>query len=331
LRAIWYERLGDAEGVLNFDDRKVPQPQPRKGEVLVKIFYSGVNPSDVKRRRGQTSSMKMEFPLIVPHNDGAGVIESVGEGVSEPRVGERVWIYEAQIRRPFGTGEEYVALPQELIVPLPDNTSFEMGASLGVPAMTAHHCIFADGPIREKNILVSGGAGAVGNFAIQFAKWGGAKRVIATVSSKEKGDIARKAGADEVINYKTEDIVPRIQEATDQEGIDRIVEVDLGGNLMKHIKVLKPLGIISSYASDAQPDPVFPFYSLFTRNPTFHFVLVYTMGKKAHEDAIRDITLCLRENMFVPNIGKIYPPEEIVAAHKAVEKGEVVGKVLVKF
>ena len=218
MQAAYYNQTGAAKDVLKTGE--INQPKPGKGEVRVKIHCSGVNPSDTKGRSGW-QGMTMQFDRVIPHNDGAGVIDAVGEGVDSSRVGERVWLYETQLGRPNGTAAEFTVIPSEQTVTLPDNTSFAEGACLGVPAMTAHYCVFADGTVEGKTILVAGGTGAVGNYAIQLAKWGRAK-VIATVGSDEKKAIAKDSGAVMVINYKSEDVAERVKQITKGEGVDRI-------------------------------------------------------------------------------------------------------------
>lgn len=208
MKAIWYEEPGEAAAVLQYGDLEQPSPGP--GEVLVRVHGSGVNPSDTKFRSGWMG-LKQPYPRTIPHNDGAGMIEAVGEGVPTSRVGERVWIYEAQRGSAWGTAADYVVIPAYKAVPLPESFDFAAGASLGVPAMTAHFSVFSDGPVEDKTILVHGGAGAVGMYAIQLAKWGGA-RAIATVSNEEKAEIAAHYGADLVLNYRQEDIVARVRE-----------------------------------------------------------------------------------------------------------------------
>ena len=326
MKAVWYEKFGEARDVLKFGEMETPKP--KHGEVLVRVHYSGVNPSDVKRRRG-TSAMATELPRVIPHNDGAGVIESVGDNNLSSRNGERVWIYEAQINREFGTAAEYCTVPDHLAVPLPESAGFELGASLGVPAMTAHRCVFSSGSVQDSTILVTGGAGSVGNYAIQLAKWGGA-RVIATVSSKEKTDVAKRAGADFVVNYREENVSKRIMEITQERGVDRVVEVSLGSNLTDDIRVLKKDGVIAAYASDSVREPPFPFYQAFQKNIVVYSMLLYTMSRRAHEQAVSDITTCLRESGLSANIGKIYSLEETVKAHEDVESGKVIGKVLIR-
>ncbi|MBI2360745.1 MAG: NADPH:quinone reductase, partial [Deltaproteobacteria bacterium] len=203
--AAWYEKVGPAREVLQAGE--MPEPGVGPGEVRVRQYTSGVNPSDTKRRSGATEGMS--FPRIIPHSDGAGIIDQAGAGVDERRVGERVWTYNARWQRPFGTAAQYVVVPSQQAVHLPDSVSFAEGACLGIPGMTAHRCVFVDGPVRGKTVLVTGGAGCVGHYAVQFAKWGGAS-VIATVSSEKKAAHARAAGADYTINYREEDVAGRV-------------------------------------------------------------------------------------------------------------------------
>src|SRR6266850_2542158 len=198
MKAAWYERNGSAREVLKVGD--MPDPKPGKGEVRVRMVVSGLNPSDVKRREGSRGQV-IEFPRVIPNSDGAGVIDAVGPGASESWVGERVWVWNAQWGRAFGTCAEYCTLPEAQVRALPEGVGFDEGACLGIPAMTAHQALFSNGEVRGQTILVTGGAGAVGRYAIQMAKWGGAM-VIATVSSPEKARVASEAGADLVIDYK---------------------------------------------------------------------------------------------------------------------------------
>ena len=326
MRAAWYEKLGNAQDVLSVGE--VDIPEVGSGEVRVKVQASGVNPSDVKQRSGW-GGLKMRHPRVIPHNDGAGVIEAVGEGVSPSRVGERVWIYEATLSRPFGTAAEYVVVASDNAVFLPDNTEFAAGACLGVPAMTAHYSVFQDGAVTGQTILVTGGAGAVGNYAIQLAKWGGA-RAIATVSSPEKAEIAHAAGADYVINYKTEDVAARVKEITGKEGVDRVVEVDFASNLETNLAVLKRNGVIATYASDSNAQPQIPFYPLVYKNITVHYVLVYVMPKAAHQVAAEDITTCLKAGVLNHVIAQRFPLAEMAAAHEAVESGRAIGNQVVE-
>ena len=326
MRAVYYERLGAARDVLKLGAMETPLIG--LGEVCVRVRISGINPSDVKRRGGQ-SMPTMPFPRVIPHQDGAGVIEAVGAGVAPTRVGERVWLYEAQLGRPFGTAAEWVVLPSAQAVRLPDMVDFVAGASLGVPAMTAHRCVFADGPVTGQTVLVAGGAGAVGYYAIQLAKWGGAQ-VMTTVSTPAKAEVARTAGADHVVNYRNEDVAARIRELTGGSGVDRVVEVAFGYNLALNERILKPNGAIASYASDAEREPRLPYYAFSPNNATIHFVLVYVMSKAAHQAAIDDITTCLETGVLRHPTPHRFALEAIVAAHEAVESGQVTGKAVVE-
>src|ERR1700750_1434570 len=226
MKAVWYERCGPATEVLNFGEQPTPSAGP--GEVRVKLEASGVNPADVGRRAGNYRGL--EFPLVIPNSDGAGVIDQVGSGVTRLKAGQRVWLFNGQRNgRALGTAAEYIALAEQLVTPLPDQLSFAEGATLGIPAMTAWCALFADGPVTGKTVLVTGGAGAVGHYAVQFAKWGGAE-VIATVSSDVKAEQARRGGADHTVNYKTEDVVAKVMDITGKRGVDPVSEVVFGGN-----------------------------------------------------------------------------------------------------
>ena len=330
MQAAWYEKQGAAQDVMQFGE--MPVSNPGTGEVRVKLHASGVNPSDIKTRSGW-GGMAMPFPRVVPHNDGAGVIESVGEGVPTSRIGERVWLYETQRIRGLGTAAEYVVVPNDKAVRLPDNTSFVEGACLGVPAMTAHRCVLADGSVNGQTILVTGGAGSVGYYALQLAKWSGAK-VITTVSRPEQEIIAQKAGADYIINYKSEDVVQRIKEITgaeDGRGIDRIVDVNFGANLPITEAVLRPNSVVVSYSS-ANPDdrPALPFLSMQLNNVTIHLVLVYTMPEEAKQAAIRDITSTLVAGALRHNIAQRFSLNEVAAAHDAQDSGKMIGKAVIE-
>jgi NADPH:quinone reductase len=326
MRAAWYERKGAAREVLQIGE--LPIPQPGSGEVCVRVMVSGINPSDTKGRIGWRGQTDMPFPRIIPHQDGSGVIDAIGADVPESRLGERVWLYEAQRGRAFGTAAEYVVVPSSNAVRLPEGVSFTDAACLGVPAMTAHRCLFADGPIAGKTVLVTGAAGGVGQYAVQLAKWGGAT-VLATISSAEKAEQARAIGADYAINYRDEDVAARIQELIGGAGVDRIVEVAFGANLPVSLQVLKTNGVIATYSSDADPTPTIPFGQLLGKDLTVRFVLVYVMGDTAHQDAIRDITTALEAGLPHAVAVQRFSLNEIAAAHEAVETGHTAGKVLI--
>jgi NADPH2:quinone reductase len=324
MRAVWYESNGAAADVLQVGE--LPTPEPAAGEVRVRLATSGLNPIDVKRRRGARGQTVEE--RTVPHFDGAGVIDAVGEGVAGSRRGERVWVYEGQWQRPMGTAADHIVLPERRAVPLPANTTFAEGACLGIPALTAHRAVFADGPIEGQTVLVTGGAGAVGAYAIQFAKLGGA-RVLTTVSTDEKAEIAADAGADYVFHYKAENVVQRITDLPGGGGVDRIVEVEFGGNLEQSLKVLKPNGVIAAYASDAVLEPKLPFYALAYKSAAARFVLVFMMPEDAKQKATSDIQRWLEDRQLRHYIARRFPLEETAAAHEALERG-VIGNVVVE-
>src|SRR5580704_2283805 len=258
MKAVWYERTGAAAEVLSYGD--MPTPVAGPGEVRVRLEASGVNPADVYRRAG--ANRAIEFPRVIPNSDGAGIVDQAGPGVTRLKLGQRVWLYNGQRNgRAFGTAAEYIALAEHLVTPLPDSLSFAQGATLGVPCMTAWCCLFADGPIAGQTVLVTGGAGAVGNYAVQLAKWGGA-RVIATVSSAAKGEQARLAGADLVVNYKTEDVVAKVLAFTGQRGVDRVVDVDFGGNIATTLKLMAMNSTVAVYATNGNRNPIVPMREL---------------------------------------------------------------------
>jgi NADPH:quinone reductase len=322
MRAVWYERNGAAD-VLHIGE--MPDPTPGPGEVRVRIIASGINPSDWKRRQGLTRHM--EFTRVIPHQDGAGVIDRVGPGVPASRLGERVWLYQAQIGRPFGTAAEYTVQPAARAVPLPPNTTFAEGAGLGVPAMTAHRCVLADGPVTGKTVLVTGGAGAVGHYAIQLAKLHGA-RVIATVSSDQKAQIAQAAGADDTVNYRTEDTVQRIRDITGGAGVDHIVEVDFAGNFQVSREILHSNGVLAVYAVGIAPQPPVPL-QFKPSNVTVRFVLVYDMPEAAKDAAVQEITQLLEVGKLRHHPGPHFTFESVRQAHQAVEGGAI-GKVVLE-
>ncbi len=325
MKAGWYKQFGPANEVL--ETGEIKNEDVAQNEVRVRIHASGVNPSDVKKRAG--SGLAFTEKRIVPHSDGAGVIEEVGEGVDPERVGERVWVFNGQFNRSLGTAAENIVLPSSNVIKLPKELSYAEGACLGIPAMTAHRCLFADGPIEGQVILVTGGAGAVGHYAIQLAKWGGAE-VITTVSSSKKHSHTLEAGADHIINYRTEDVVSKIKDITDGRGVDRIVEVDFGGNLYVTKKIIKNNGVVACYASAGNIEPQLPFYSLMYKNLLLRLVLVYNMPDKAKEDACKDILQAIEDGNLKHAIAATFPLNQLVEAHEAVESGTYIGNVIVE-
>lgn len=325
MRAAWYERQGAAADVLQVGQRG--RPEPGRGEVRVRIHASGINPSDTYGRAG--TQAPMAFPWIIPHQDGAGVIDALGADVASSRVGERVWVYEATFNRQGGTAAEYCVVPDVRAVRLPDGVDFEVGACLGIPAMTAHRAVFADGPVAGQTVLVTGGAGAVGSTAIQLLVWGGAT-VLATVSSEEKASAARASGAAHVINYREQDVAAEVARLSGNAGVDRVVEVDFGGNLATTVQVLKPNGSIASYASRGDQAPAVPFRQLMVKNLTVHAILVYTMAESAKTAAAEDITRALEAGALRPMITSRLPLERIVEAHQHVERVASIGNTVLQ-
>jgi NADPH2:quinone reductase len=315
-----YRTTGSARDVLRVED--VDRPAPGPGEVLVKVRASGVNPTDFKSRAGATARPIEGFQ--VPNQDGAGVIEAVGDGVDGTRVGQRVWVWFAASGRRWGTAAEYTVVPSRQAVPLPDEASFELGASLGVPAMTAHRALFADGPVAGRAVLVAGGAGAVGHFAIELAKRAGA-RVVTTVSGPEKAELAAKAGADLVVNYKDSDAIDQVKAFAPV--VDRVVEVALGTNLELDLAVAGPETVVVTYAADGA-DPVLPVRACMSANITLRFMLLYGVPDHALDAAVTDITAALTAGALTELPAHRFALDEVVAAHEAAERGAV-GKVLI--
>lgn len=326
MKAIWYEHPGKAEDVLHYGDMETPEPGG--GEVRVRVHASGVNPSDTKFRSGWMG-LQQPYPQTIPHNDGAGIIDAVGEEVSSERIGERVWIYEAQRGSAFGTAADYVVVPSHKAVSMPQNLEFAAGASLGVPAMTAHFLVFSDGPVVGKTILIHGGAGAVGLYAIQLAKWGGAKTILATVSNDKKAAIAQQMGADHVINYRQEDVVKRVREWVGNKGCDRILDVALAANIHLNSELIAHNGVIAAYESGDAPNVEIPFYDLLYKNATLRTVLVYAMSDEAHAAAARDINQAIADGAITHLIAAHYPLAETAAAHDAVDSGTLMGKAVI--
>jgi NADPH:quinone reductase len=327
MKATWYDRQGKAPEVIQYGD--LPTPEPAANEVLVQIHASAVNPSDTKKRSGW-GGMGMGFDRVIPHQDGSGIITQVGANVSANRLGERVWLYEGQLRRAWGTAAEYMAIDQAQAIPLPEVISFEAGACLGVPALTAHQAVFGGQNVgKDQVVLVTGGAGAVGNYAIQWAKWSGST-VITTVSRPEQAEIAKLAGADHIVNYKQEDVVARVKEITGRDrGVDRIVDVNFAANVAINNELLRNNGSIAFYAAEPQDLPGIPIRSWIDRNITLQAILVYTMPPAAKAAAIKDLATVLESGIFRHNIDRRFPLSEVAAAHEFQESGQAIGKIIV--
>ncbi len=319
MRAALYRETGKAADVLHVED--IPRPESGPDEVLVRVYASGINPTDYKARCGAVPRPLDDFQI--PHQDGAGIIEAVGPGVDPGRVGQRVWLFLAAAGRRWGTAAEYTVVPERQAVPLPDGVSFELGAQLGVPAMTAHYCLLCDGPVNGRTVLVAGGAGAVGHVAIELAKRAGA-RVVTTVSSPEKAALAEEAGADLVVNYRSPDAVDQIKAFGP---VDRVIEVALGANLQLDLAVVRPHTTIVTYAADGS-DPVLPARACMTVNLTLKFVLLYGVPMAALEQAAAGITAALAAGELTGLPVRKFPLADIAAAHEAAESG-VLGRVIV--
>lgn len=323
MRAAYYEKNGPARDVLHVGEIATPEPGP--GEVRVRLKFSGVNPSDVKARGG---ARKIMWPQLVPHSDGAGEIDAVGEGVASTRVGERVWTWNGQWQRPLGTCAEYIVLPQALAVALPPQVSFEAGACLGIPAMTASHAVEVAQARQGMSVLISGGAGAVAHYAIQFAKARGAT-VVTTVSSAEKAALARAAGADHVIDYKRGNVGEGVKSVTGGRGVDAIVELDFAVNAKLLPDVLAPRGLVVIYGN-SRPVAEVPSMFCLTNQITLKYIFVYELTQQERARAIAEITSLMQSGRLTHNVALTLPLGDIVAAHEAVEQGRALGNVVVR-
>lgn len=324
MKAVWYDEIGPARAVLQHGDMDTPAPGP--GEVRVKLHASGVNPADAKRRGLGTYGM--EYPRIIPNSDGAGVVEAIGKEVSGIKEGQRVWLFNGQRQgRAFGTAAEYITLDAWLVAPLPDDLSFDEGACLGIPCMTGHHNVFSDGPVTGKTILVTGGAGAVGHYAVQWARWGGAT-VIATVSSEAKAAHAVSGGAHHTVNYRDPDAAEQILALTNGKGVDRIVEVDLAANLDLTARVLGTGGTISVYATTGDPQNLMLRMAL--RNAIVRFMVLHSVPHAAIDAARADIATWLAQGNGRHSVAGTFPLDRCADAHEFVESGDKLGTVIVR-
>jgi len=321
MKAALYRAYGSSADALRVED--VDRPEPGPGHVRVRMQVSGINPTDWKSRSGATPRPIAGFQI--PHHDGAGVIDAVGPGVDAGRVGQRVWTWMAASGNQWGTAAQWSVLPARQAVPLPDGASAELGACLGVPAMTAHRALFADGPVEGKNVLVAGGAGAVGHYAIELAKFAGA-RVATTVSGPAKAELAAKAGADLVVNYRDADAADQLRAFAPQ--MDRIVELALGANLDLDLAVSGPDTHIVDYAAEAT-DPVLPVRRCMNANVTIRFILLYGIPAAAADHAVADISRALQAGALSELPVTRFGLGEVAASHDAVEAGAV-GKVVLE-
>lgn len=326
MKAIQFSRFGAAEDVLELVD--IDRPEPAHGEVLVRMHTSGVNPSDVKKRAGGFPDLLDDGP-VVPMSDGAGVIEAVGPGVSAARVGERVWVYQAQYGRRFGTAAEYCAIDARRAAVLPAEAGFDVGACLGIPAMTAHRCVFAGGDVAGQLVLVTGGAGRVGHYAVQWAKLAGAT-VVATASNEDSAAECRSAGADLVVNHRDGDWDARLLAWSGGRKVDRVIDCEFGANLPKVLEVIRTGGEIATYSSTVEPEPALPFRRMMFMDLTLRMVIVYAMPEAAKRAAIADIDAALRHGRLIHRVARRLPLADMAEASRLVEDGAVQGCVVVE-
>jgi NADPH2:quinone reductase len=312
MRAALYRSFGGAQKVLEIAEVETPAPGP--GEVLVRLSTSAINPSDVKKRAGAFPDL-LDAGFIIPNSDGAGVIEAVGDGVDKSRKDERVWVYQAQHERRFGTAAEYVAISSDCAPRLPENVSFEVGACLGIPAMTAHRTVFADGDVEGQVLLVMGGAGRVGHYAIQWAHRDGAT-VIATASNPEDREACLGAGADHVVDHRAGDFAARV------------IEANGGTNLPVSLDVLRVGGTIAAYGSTKKPEPVLPFYRMMYKDLTLRTIIVFSMSDSAKDHAVADINSALSHDWLQHRIAHSMPLEDIAAGNELVEFDKARGAVI---
>nr|WP_272211352.1 NADPH:quinone reductase [Marinicella sp. W31]MDC2877241.1 NADPH:quinone reductase [Marinicella sp. W31] len=322
--AVRFDKFGPAADVLIYETVEKPVAGP--DEVLVKLHTSAVNPSDTKKRLGSFPDL-LDGGYVVPHSDGAGVIEAVGENISDTRIGERVFVFNAQYGRRFGTAANYVALPSAHAPCLPEAASFEVGACLGIPVMTAHRCVFADGSVKGQRVLVTGGAGRVGFYAIQWAALAGA-RVIATASNDADADACRNAGAEIVVNHRDHNWPEALLRATSGEKINRVIDVEFGANLENVLKVIAANGVIATYSSTVEKEPQLPFLKMMYLDLTIRMVIVYAMPEEAKAHAISDIQDALEMGRLQHRIARLMPLSDCAVAHREIEDGKVRGSVV---
>lgn len=325
MRAITYSDFGTARVVLHLQN--LDDVTPQAGEVRVTLTYSGVNPSDVKSRAGRPGLDRPAFDLIIPHSDGAGVIEAVGDGVDQSRIGQRVWIWNGQWQRPYGTAAEAITLPADMAVPLPDDVSFDTGAILGIPGLTAAQAVFGGGNVAGQTVFISGGAGTVGLLAVQLARWGGA-RVITTCSPRDM-DRVKDAGADVVLDYRADDLAAQVMAANDSAPIPTVIEVEFGVNVGFNAEIIAPNGRLAVYGSAKNMAPTLPFFPLLFKAVTIDILLIYLLPKPERDAMIAKLHAALAHSALECPVEKIFPLAETAAAHEAVEAGGRVGAILI--
>lgn len=324
MQAAFYTRQGPASEVFTVGEQPTPQPGP--GEVRVRLRTSGVNPSDFKTRKGGPGRPTLAWPLVIPHSDGAGTIDAVGAGVSERRIGERVWIWNGQWNRPFGTAAQWIALPSAQAVAMPDSLGDAEAACLGIPAFTALQAVRLAQLQPGMTVLVAGGAGSVGHYAIQFARRKGAT-VLTTVSTEAKAEHARRAGADHVIRYRDEDVAARVKAITGGQGVDAVIEMDLTANARLYPACVRPHATLVVYGMGAL-ESTLPTFWLMRSQATMKFVFIYEISDADRQAGLRELDALLREGTLLHTVGQRLPLAEIARAHDLVEQGQVLGNVV---
>ena len=327
MKAAVYRAFGAAADVVKVEEMDCPEPGV--GEVRVRVAFSAPNPSDVKARAGtRPGVVKPAFPTIIPHSDGSGVIDAVGEGVDAGRIGQRVWIWNGQWMRPFGTCAEYITLPGAQAVVMPDAVTLEQGAVLGIPGLTAAQVVFGGGDIAGQTVLISGGGGTVGYLAVQLAKWAGA-RVIATGSPRDFDRISG-AGADVVLDYSSDSLAADVIAANDGHMVDLAIEVEFGKNINMIAEVMAPNGRVAIYGSALDMTPVFPFGPILFKALTLDVVLIYLQTDADRAHSITKLHTALTEGALSIPVQQVFDLEDVVKAQEAVEQGGRAGAVLVR-
>jgi NADPH2:quinone reductase len=322
--AGWYEQCGPADAVIHTGE--MATPVAGAGEVLIRVHASGINPSDYKRRANV--KVPIEFPRVVPHSDGAGVVAAIGAGVTGFHVGDRVWMFNAQWARAMGSAAEYIALPASLVRPLPDKVSFVEGACLGIPAMTAYHAIFRDGPVKGQTIYVPAATGRVGAYAIQFAKWGGAK-VIASTGSAKNTDIVKGLGAEVVLDRSSDDLKARILKETNDRGVDRVIDVDFGNQIEFDEQIMAEGGAIVSYGAAAPGKAAVTLSPRRARNMSIHFIFIYLLNEAQKVSVCDGILHAVAENALQHRIAGTVPLNDLARAHREAETQSGTGHMVV--
>jgi NADPH2:quinone reductase len=325
MQAMLYEKIGPAADVLQLVE--LPVPTPGASEVRVRVHASGVNPADVKRRSGW-GRITLDTPFLIPHDDGAGVVDEIGAGVTTSAVGDRVWIFDARLGRQTGTAAEYVCVPAHKVEPLPPHVDFATGASLSIPGRTAHRCLFSDGPIDGAAVLVAGAAGSVGHSAVQQARFAGAT-VIGTVGRDDNRTVALEAGCEHVLNYRSEHLAEDLLDLTDGRGFDRIVEVDAAANIDTDSRVIATNGTIAVYATDSGHAPTVPMWRLMNKSVNLRNVLLYNLPYAEHRLAADDLNRWIAHGDLTPRIGRRFPLRDTALGHEAVESGTGGGNVVI--